>query len=146
MKAVARWTRITFYHRVERDFTWCNWCNQDIRMSSKQMLFWPSSNRLSSMTHLANSFINNQLLLLLLLPSSVSLKTLEHLVLINIELHTVFSNAAGQKGEVRNWRCPSRCSTQKKSQWMNETIHHKVWMLMQYVSSNCDLWLASTVN
>lgn len=49
-------------------------------------------------------------------PALCHWKTWEHLVLINIELHNVFSNEAGQKSEVRNWRCPSRCSTKKKSQ------------------------------
>ncbi len=40
---------------------------------------------------------------------------------------------------------PVDVQPRKKSQRMREAIHHKVWMLMQYISGNCDLWLVSTV-
>lgn len=64
--------------------------------------------------------INNQPLLLSLslalslrpslqLRVSAKNKAAEHLVSINIELHFIFGNAAGQKSEAGSWRCLCRC-------------------------------------
>lgn len=114
------------------------------RMSSKQMLFWSSSNHLSNMTHLANSFINNQLLPFSSFSVRCHLKTLEHLVFINIELHNVLAMQLDRRVKSETGGAPANVQTRKS---LSERMKPFIIMFgCSNISGNCDLWLVSTVN
>lgn len=90
---------------------WSSKLNQKMRLSSNHI---PSFLGPALRNYYLADHINNRPLLRSLSPSlppslqlcvSAKNKAAEHLVLINIELHFIYGNAAGQKSEAGNWRC-----------------------------------------